>query len=328
MKPEINDEIIHRYLAGTATIYEKAILKKWLEVADNQAYFYKLLVRWEQQNPQFVPNVDMAIQRHFDRIQQNQSEEAEMLEMEVRPMWKRWAMVASMILLIGWMGWTQRDLFWFQTYQTNLDQAHSIQLKDGSRVILHPNSTLRVPRFGFGQQSREVQLFGEADFSVVHTKNHQQFVVKTEQTLEVVVLGTEFSVVSRKPGAKVLLNQGKVQLRFQQGPEIKEMVMKPGDLVVLDSQNQVKQVIAPEPQKIALFKQHRFDFNETSLREISHLFSEQFGVKVHLAHDSLATWTMTGSFSAQSADEMLETITEAANLRYRKEANSILIFSE
>jgi len=324
----MNEEIVYRYLAGTATVYEKASLKEWLKDPQNQELFYKFLVRWEQQNPQFIPDVDPAIMRHFNRINQEENETS--LETRHQPVWnwRSWAVVASVVTLLGFISWIQRDLWWYQTHINGSNQSFSWLLSDGSRVTLYPNSSLKVPRFGFGPVLREVFLSGEADFSVVHTQSNQPFIVRTNRSLEVLVLGTEFSVVSRKQEAKVLLNRGKVQLRYHHGPEVKELVMQPGDLVLLDNQNRLMQIDLPEPQKMVVFKEHRFDFNETSLCEITHLLSDQFGIKVTIANDSLANWTVSGSFSAQSAEEMLEIITEASNLKYRKEAHGMVIYND
>ena len=42
----------------------------------------------------------------------------------------------------------------------------------------------------------------------------------------------------------------------------------------------------------------------------------------------MAQWTVSGSFAAQNAEELLDILTEAANLKYQKDGNNVLIFSE
>lgn len=328
MNREINDEILQRYWAGAATVYEKEAIKAWLKEPVNQEYFYQCLVRWEQQNPQFLPDVDEAISRHFIRMNEEAANEEEDFTSEGSMVWGKWMAAAAVLFIAGWIGWLQRDLIRYQTIQTQVGEKRSLQLEDGSLVRLHENSQLRIPRFGFGQRTREVFLKGEADFEVRHTPNDQPFLVKTDRQLEVLVLGTEFTVVSRAQRSKVWLNKGKVQLRYLQGPVVKEILMKPGELVVVEGKSSVVQQLATEPVKARQVLEHRFVLEETTLQELCRLFTEQWGMKVTVVDDSLAAWTVTGSFSAASPEEMLETITEAANLKYRKDAQGILLFVE
>lgn len=326
MNININDDILHKYLAGNATVFEKVALKEWLKLPENENHFFEVLYHWEQQHPQFTPDVEKALAAHFDRMNITRCAADEQVLVR-KLVWSRWAVAASMVLLIV-LGWLNQDLIKYQTYQTDFGQTQTFQLSDGSLVTLNANSSLRVPRFGFGQRTREVFLQGEAEFSVVHTSNHQQFIVKTTRHFDVLVLGTEFAVYSRERGAKVLLNKGKVQLRYQQGKVAKEVVMKPGDLVLIDPQDQLIQTVVPEPEKFVAWKEHRFVFDETSLQEITHLFSEQFGIQVVIEEDSLTTWTVSGSFTARTADELLESLTEAAGLHYQTEGSKTTIYAK
>lgn len=321
----ITDDMLGKYLAGNATVFEKQQIDEWVKYSENLEKFYAALVRWEQQNPQFVPDIEEALQSHFTRIQENNAPVTQSRTF-FRPF--QWLAAASVVAALGFTAWFKQDTILYKTYRTAFGQTSSFRLDDGSQVTLNANSSLRVPRFGFGDHTREVFLQGEGAFSVVHTATHQPFIVKTNRKFEVLVLGTEFTVFSRERGAKVVLNKGKVQLRYRQGATPKEVTMKPGDLVMIDPQNQLKQTVIREPEKYVAWKEHRFVFDETPLYDITHLFLENFGVKVRIENQELSSWTVSGSFTAQNASELLETLSEAANLRYRREGNEIIIYSE
>jgi len=321
----ITDDILSKYLAGNATVFEKQQIDEWVKYSENLEKFYAALIRWELQNPQFTPDVEKALEEHFSRVQKD-AEPTTKLPVKWRP-WQ-WMAAASVLVAMSVTTWIKQDSILYKTYRTAFGQTASVRLEDGSQVTLNANSLLRVPRFGFGNQTREVFLQGEGAFSVVHTPTHQPFIVKTNRKFEVLVLGTEFTVFSRERGAKVVLNKGKVQLRYRQGITPKEVTMKPGDLVMIDHQNQLKQAVTLEPEKYVAWKEHRFVFDETPLDDITYLFLENFGVKVRIENRELSAWTVSGSFTAQNASELLETLSEAANLRYRREGNEIVIYSE
>ena len=321
----ISDDTLCKYLAGNATVFEKQQIDEWVKYSENLEKFYVAVVRWEQQNPQFVPDVEEALQSHFDRIQEDNAPVSSPQSL-FSPL--QWMAAALVVVALGFTAWLKQDTIRYKTYRTAFGQTLSFRLDDGSQVTLNANSSLRVPRFGFGGYTREVFLQGEGAFSVVHTGINQPFIVKTNRQFEVLVLGTEFTVFSRERGAKVVLNKGKVQLRYCQGSTPKEVTMKPGDLVMIDPQNQLKQTVIREPEKYVAWKEHRFVFDETPLYDITHLFLENFGVKVRIENQELSAWTVSGSFTAQNASELLETLSEAANLRYRREGNEIVIYSE
>ena len=332
---EITKELIFSYLSGKSSALQKRIIDEWTQDPAHEEMFYKWVVEFETQQPQYAADLEKAVLRFRDFATQQTAQTGTVLggiaEEEVptsNPNWGRWLAAASLLFGLFLGGYLFRATIFYETYQTAFGQTQTLQLDDGSRVTLNANSSLRVPRFGFGSRTREVFLRGEAEFSVKHTIDNQQFVVKTARQFEVVVLGTEFTVYSRERGAKVVLNKGKVQLRYQVGQVAKQIMMKPGDLVLIDPQNQLKKRTAPEPERLAAWKEHRFVFEETTLEEITHLFAENFGINITIANPDMAQWTVSGSFAAQNAEELLDILTEAANLKYQKDGNNVLIFSE
>ena len=198
--------------------------------------------------------------------------------------WNRpfWLAAASVVLVIVLAGLLFRNQIIYQTYTTAFGETRSLTLDDGTSVRLNANSSLRVPRWGFGRTSREVLLMGEADFSVTHTPDDQKFVVKTVKDFEVVVLGTEFTVFARNRGARVLLNKGKVQLHYQENKIARQVTMKPGDLVTLDPENHIALKMRKQPQLPPIGNEKRFVFEETTLEEVAYMLEENYGLQVEI----------------------------------------------
>jgi transmembrane sensor len=329
MKTQVTKELLFNYFAGRTTAFQKQLIDEWAKDTDNREQFFHWLEIWESQHPQYVADVQTALNRHQMRLAQDpQLHEPTGIDLPIpvthKP-WFRWVAAASVALLVG-SGWVFRDDVMNEKYSTAYGETRQLTLADGSEVTLNANSTLKVPRFGFGAQTRDVALSGEATFSVTHTTDDQRFVVKTGRNFEVVVFGTEFSVYNRERGGKVVLNKGKVQLRYQEGKAPRQLMMKPGDLVTLnrrDGQVQLRQL--SQPENASAWRENRFVFEETTLEEITHLFKENYGLVLEITDPKLAKWTVSGSFTARNAEELLESLMEGSALTYKRTGNHIII---
>lgn len=324
MKEGINKELIFSYFSGRATAIEKEIIDQWASQSQGKELFFIWLQEWENQNLQYQADVEKGLSRHKLRMSR---EDRPMAVVENNPslperlvLWwpgGSW-FAAAMVLIIVSAGWLSRDSIRYQTFSTSFTETKRLQLADGSKVVINANSSLRIPRFGFGEKMREVYLTGEADFNITHTKDHKRFIVHANDNLDIEVLGTEFNVYARPRGTKVVLNKGKVQLNYRDGRSIRQLTMSPGDLVTMDN-NGIKSVTKTEnPQNYSAWKAHRFIFENESLMEICHLFEDNFGVKVQIPDSTLARQTISGSFTALNAEELLEILTDDSGLSYQK----------
>ena len=337
MNVEINKELITNYFSGRATTFQKQMIEEWAKDPENREEFFKWLQEWEHHNSQYFPDVEMGLARHWERVQKGEAlhEDTAMggsMQEERRGRQFRlvshWMVAATVALVLVGMGWLFRDHLKYRYYSTDFSETQRITLSDGSKVVLNSNSELRIPRFGFGKNTREVFLEGEANFDIVHTRSNQRFIVKTSRRLEVEVLGTQFNVYSRSRGEKVVLNKGKVALRYPEGKEQKELTMQPGDLVVRDELGRANLSKTPNPERFSAWKAHRFVFDKTTLREVGYLFEDNFGVQVQIPDSTLASLTISGSFTALDAEELLEILTEDSGLNYRKtESGKTIILS-
>jgi len=330
MKSQVTKEMLFNYFAGNASVFQKQMIDNWAKNPENQELFYVYLAQWEKEFPQYTPDTYSALLHHRERILNQQNQLGEEIRVESQKnLFQRiftpfmWA--ASVVFLMLFGAWVMREKITYKTYSTAYGQTRSVSLEDGSQVILNANSSLKVPRFGFDTDIRNVLLTGEADFVVTHKTNNQRFVVKTNQNFEVEVLGTEFVVSTRSKGAKVVLNKGKVQLRYQEGNTQKQLMMKPGDLVTFNAMKGTELRQIAKPENHSAWKNQRFIFEETTLAEVAVLFEDNFGIKVEIPEAALAEWTLSGSFTAKNAEELLETLSEASNLSFQKKGNKIII---
>jgi transmembrane sensor len=329
MNVGINKEFVFSYLSGKSTALQKQMIDEWMKDPAHEELFYKWLVEYEYLHPQYLTEVTEAIAYFHQLADRNERFPLPEQQILTRPSSSRrvawgWLVAASVgLVMLGiYLG---QDILLYKTYTSAYGQTETLLLSDSTRVVLNAHSTLRVPRFGFGKNSREVYLTGEANFDVTHQTNHQKFVVKTDKSLDVVVLGTEFTVYSRQQNARVVLNRGKVQLRYQDGDNLKEVIMKPGDLVTLDQNNHLSQQVTTQPENHAAWKDHRFVYEDTSLSEFARQMGEYYGLKIKIEDEVLAKRTLVGSYRAENSDELLEIVTGIFNIQAVRNGDTILL---
>ena len=103
--------------------------------------------------------------------------------------------------------------------------------------------------------------------------------------------------------------------------------MKPGEQASLDAEGHIEIKPIPVTEDPVAWKDHRFVFSSTPLSEIALMLDEVFGVKVVIPEQQVAQMTVSGSFTAHSAEELIQTLSEAATLTYQKEKRKIILQS-
>lgn len=329
MNATITKDVIFSYLAGQATALQKQQIDAWAGQPEHEEQFYRWLDEWERTRAQYPADVEPHLTAFRAFTQTEEPIRAVAEPVTLRPTrWRvgmRWAAAATVLLALALGAWLLRDGWFYEIHRTAYNQTRSLRLPDGSHVVLNANSTLRLPRLGFGNRTREVYLDGEAEFSVVHTQTDQPFVVKTARDLDVVVLGTEFTVFSRPRASKVVLKRGKVRLNYEVRSERRQLTLKPGDVMTLDPEGRARLQTTRRPETHSAWKDHRVVFEETPLLEIAQVFEETYGIHLEIPDAEMARLTLSGAFTASDADELIRTVTDALGLGFRREGATIYL---
>lgn len=330
MEHSVNKHTLFAHFEGRLTPLQRSLLEDWLRDPRHRELYYQWLEEWERLNPQYLADEDGALAASLQRVEawESQRQPAAAARPLVRPfrMSARWAAAVAGVVALLAGAYLGRSYVLERTIATAYGEIRRETLPDGSVVTLNANSTLRVPRFGFGDRTRAVFLTGEAAFSVRHLPNHRRFVVRTANGFDVVVLGTEFSVYARPRGGRVVLNRGRVQLAYYPGSQTRQLTLRPGDFVSLDRQGRVALRRVERPETHAAWTDHRFVFRETSVREIAGLLAETYGLTVRFKSPDLASRTVSGTFQATSADEFLEVLAELLEVNYHRQGDSVTFF--
>ncbi|AZS21751.1 MULTISPECIES: FecR family protein [unclassified Caulobacter] len=113
-------------------------------------------------------------------------------------------------------------------YESAVGERKTVQLSDGSAVLLNTNSRIAVR---LTKDRRLVKLVrGQAMFDVAHDKT-RPFVVTAGST-SITAIGTRFDVYRQSDAVQVTLAEGKVAVR-DQGRETKAWTLSPGQKIVV-----------------------------------------------------------------------------------------------
>lgn len=330
----IYNKIFSGLLSDRAVPLQKKMLEEWLAASDkNIEIYYKWVEESENKNPVYMPDTEKIYTRLQSRLHpRSTGEKRKTIEQAVTKE-SRWfslsvikvsvTAVLLTFLLVGFF-W---DTVVYKTYRTNYGETKEILLADGTKVNLHSNSLLRLPRYHAGKTRPSVFLFGEADFGVVHTPDHQHFVVKMANHLDIEVLGTDFFVYSRSRGSNIVLKKGKIKIHYQKENKNQSLIVHPGDTVTFNQTNDIlTKPLLTIPGTQANWKNTKFIFNETTLLEIARIIEETYEVKVQFDKGLKYDKKLMGKIEAGSLPEFLDIVSRLLHIRYEIRDHQIRFF--
>lgn len=176
----------------------------------------------------------------------------------------------------------------------------TLTLGDGTKVYINSDSKLTYPNI-FKPDSREVELIGEAYFSVTHDPG-KPFKVKSGNTITV-VRGTEFNIKNRENAVSVVVAKGLVDTYTPL--KNKKYSLRRGDMVKYDDITGLSRPKKVDLEKYLAWREDKLAFDHTYLTEVADEIERCFNVDVEFSDESLKGKTITGIFQSDSLDRML-----------------------
>lgn len=213
----ISSELIDMYLAGRleeCSASQQEEIRRWLESSNGVASLESLIQTMSVDSP--VAHHDgHGVDEQWARIEKKLDSD-HVASGAVRP-WLRYGVTAAMLAVVGVilfgpvakMVQEHTSTPVYKNYSTVKGQRARVILKDGTVVMLGPATNIRYLE-SFGKAGRDIELDGEALFTVVRSEG-LPFTVNTAGTATR-VLGTVFSVRKYASDAAVLVvvAEGKV----------------------------------------------------------------------------------------------------------------------
>ena len=151
-----------------------------------------------------------------------------------------------------------------------------VVLPDGTQVVLGSGSILKYAADFGSSDVREVELTGQARFSVTHNA-HKPFIVKSEK-MATKVLGTEFYVRSyRGSTSSVVLLKGRVSVGSSKSSGDK--MLRPGQRAVVDKDGYIK-VSKADITAAGGWTHGQFCFDDSRLDEVMNDIGSWYNVGI------------------------------------------------
>lgn len=195
-----------------------------------------------------------------------------------------------------------------KVYSTGVGEQRTIQLTDGSSVVLDTDSKVEVR---LTAARRDIRLDrGQALFDVAHDRQ-RPFVVTAGDTA-VTALGTRFDVRREDGGAAVTLVRGAVEVRERSDGAAKVWRLTPGQRVAT-------QTPSPAPSRVDLdtatsWTSGRLIFRAVPLREAVAEFNRYERQKIEVAEGPVGDELITGVFAVGDADTFVGSLADLHDL--------------
>jgi len=321
-------ELIIRLLSGEADPTEKKIISNWIDQsAENKQLFADLREIWlttGAQNNADEYNLEAAILKFRQQVQQEKKRQSKKINLQ--PYLKYAAIVILALALpfsyyLGTRNVAQSSL---TTISCAFGDKSGIVLPDSSRVWLNSGSTLTF-NSDFKNGGRNVELEGEAFFSVAKDKNHP-FRVKTSD-LEIKVLGTEFNVkaYSEENSISATLVEGSIEVIGQ----YQKTFLKPDQKLVFDKESRKMALLeltdtSPDTE----WKDGRLVFRNESLAELEPKLERWFDVDIIFADEQVKSRRFTGVLERESILEVVSYFDLSNLVTCNIQGNKIIIKSQ
>ncbi len=197
-----------------------------------------------------------------------------------------------------------------------------IILPDSSEVWLNANSRLKLYS-DFGNSSRDVELIGEAFFSVKNNRE-KPFSVSLND-MKIRVTGTTFNVSAYPDQEKIetVLLAGEIYLKYKSEDKDKEFVMKPSQKVLYDKKSGEIEQSAIETTAYDSWKDGKLIFRNHSLKDVITILERWFNVKISVDDQELYQYNFTATLDNRSLDQILMFLSFSSPINYFSENNVI-----
>jgi ferric-dicitrate binding protein FerR (iron transport regulator) len=304
--------LVDKYIAGTCTPAEKQLLER-IDAGFDEAPEVLLSVAEQEATGA----------RLFQVIETNKQR-----TVTTRLWWGRIsaAAVLAAMLLAGWWLYTQQapvpQSATYATIITATGEQKTVQLPDGSVVVLNAGSTLRFPR-SFEGDTRTVSLQGEAFFTI-QQKAGQPFMVQAGG-LTTTVLGTSFNMnaYAHRAAITVSLATGKVQVKDS---TVVLGTLLPGNELVYNNNTKTGVLQAVAVPEIAAWQSGTLIFKQASLEEVAFTLKNRYGIHISFENAAAARCRITSRFQRNvTLREVLDIITGLNKMQYTLQGNTARI---
>lgn len=202
-------------------------------------------------------------------------------------------------------------------------QQRTVDLPDGTKVVLGAASEMRtVGEYGNG--AREVELTGEAQFTVVHDES-RPFRIRTATTL-IEDIGTVFTVraIPSEP-VRVAVSEGSVRVRRAGAQDVAAIILQPRDVAVVADTGDLVVTRGVEVEHFQAWTRGQHEYRNTPASEGFSDIERWFDVDFQVSDSTLLNRPLNVKFERASIDEVLETLGTMLEVTFERRGRVITV---
>ena len=214
-----------------------------------------------------------------------------------------------------------------QKIETAYGEVKKIKLPDGSEVMLNGNSSIKYLSKWEEGNDREVWVEGEAFFKVSKIKRNSirvKFITHTPQ-LDILVLGTKYNVNARRGKTKVMLVEGKIQLKSFSSKHAQTMEMKPGEFATSLASIEKADIYRAKPELYDAWTRRQFMFENAPLTEVAATIEDTYGLKLIFEDSEMADYRFTANFQNENVETLITVIEATFDLKTEHRGNKFYL---
>lgn len=220
----------------------------------------------------------------------------------------------------------------FKTFATVGGQRATVELSDGTRVMLAPESHLRVP-VDYGIDMRSVWLDGDAYFDVYHDPQHPFSVRAGAAVAE--DIGTKFDVrayagegangegLGHGTGVRIAVVEGAVAVRGETHATSVTDV-RAGEVAAVDAAGRVRAIEVGTASQYMVWTEGRLVFQGEPMRAVAAEVSRWYGVDVSVADSALGRRRITTSFTTEPVADVVRALADALEANVEQRGSAIV----
>lgn len=205
-------------------------------------------------------------------------------------------------------------------YKTAIDEQREIRLKDGSEVILKPQTRIKVAQ-DFNKASRTISIEqGEAAFDVSHHAN--PFIVNAGP-VRIEDLGTSFIIRKGEEKINVEVSSGRIAFIINATGEKKELTA--GTSITFNI-NEKRSGYITDTKTGEIIRKSLLNFDNSPLSEVIASVQKIYGNRIGVADSALGQKRLTADFNGVPFENVINIICRSLNLEYSiKDSTYLLI---
>lgn len=210
------------------------------------------------------------------------------------------------------------------TIKTVYGQKKTINLPDGSKIILGAHSQLTYKDDWLDQPLKKISLEGEAFFDIAPKKKDRPKLVVQTHGGTVSVWGTRFTVNTHNSRTQVVLDEGEVKIETRHKDA--EATLKPGEQAIFKngSSGIVLKEVNPKVYT-SWFTRNELVFDDTPLSVLISRLEQNFGLETEVEDSTILQKRLSGSVEFQELDSLTAAVSKLLDIQMKRNGDTLII---